>query len=242
MDARATGFRGYDSVFALQVNRVLIVCFPGSHDDHFLKQLPGHGESGPRWSIARPMIVVKGAVNSTTRGLGFEPFDVGCKMLSLVRRNSTQRLRRLTLCSIALQVHQDIPSRDRSGIIPPCYSPRTCRHGHHRGKRPSGTIPRNATIRHRPRILRNCSCTKPRPLDQLGHTFEICHHPAEHASMALDSPYIGDPIERRIACRSRRKVDLHQGLLDSQPDDLRHATATAGITTRSTRGRDTQDL
>lgn len=58
------------------------------YNDAFLKQLPRHGETGPRWSISRPMLVVRNAINHTGPANFCDPFQVGLGMLSLVSHPS----------------------------------------------------------------------------------------------------------------------------------------------------------
>ncbi|KAJ9096381.1 hypothetical protein QFC21_005203 [Naganishia friedmannii] len=56
------------------------------YNDHFLRQLPSSGGPGPRYSIARPMIVVRSAIKSATsaKDVYADPIQVGSKLLSLL--------------------------------------------------------------------------------------------------------------------------------------------------------------
>lgn len=56
------------------------------YNDPFLRQLPSSGGPGPRWSIARPMIVIRSAIRSpvTAKDVYADPLQVGTKLLSLV--------------------------------------------------------------------------------------------------------------------------------------------------------------
>ncbi|KAJ9119494.1 hypothetical protein QFC22_003202 [Naganishia vaughanmartiniae] len=56
------------------------------YNDPFLQQLPSSGGPGPRWSIARPMIVIRSAIRFATsaKDIYAEPLQVGIKLLSLL--------------------------------------------------------------------------------------------------------------------------------------------------------------
>jgi hypothetical protein len=71
----------------LQSNALYLI---DPYNDAFLKQLPSHGETGPRWSIARPMLVVRHGIKHVGGGPFCDPFVVGTKMLSLVSHLSSK--------------------------------------------------------------------------------------------------------------------------------------------------------
>lgn len=79
---------GMSNQINARVSCLILLRLIDPYNDAFLKQLPSHGETGPRWSISRPMLVVRGAINHTGPGTYCDPFRVASKMLSLVSRQS----------------------------------------------------------------------------------------------------------------------------------------------------------